>query len=141
MLKGFLIGNVGKAPEVRYTKTNKKIATFSVASTQGTGDNAVTIWTKCEAWEKTADIVEKYVTKGTQVYIDGRIELENWTDKEGNARTTLKMTVTELKLLGSKGTSQEAPAQQKQIEPWSQEAPAQTKQPEPWSQDETGLPF
>lgn len=109
MLKGFLIGNVGKAPEVRYTKTNKKIATFSVASTQGTGDNAVTIWTKCEAWEKTADIVEKYVTKGTQVYIDGRIELENWTDKEGKERTTLKIAISELKLLGSRASGESAP--------------------------------
>ena len=141
MLKALLIGNVGKNPDIKQTSTNKKFASFNVASTYGTGNDAVTTWVTCEAWERTADIVEKYVTKGSQVYVEGRVKLDTWTDKEGNARTTLKMTVTELKLLGSKGTSQESPAQQKQIEPWSQEVPAQTKQPEPWSRQEVDLPF
>lgn len=102
MFKGTTLGNVGKDPEVRYTKTNKKIASFSVASTEGKGADAVTTWVTCEAWDKTADIVEQYVVKGSQVYVEGPIKQETWTDKEGKERTTLKITVRELQLCGGR---------------------------------------
>lgn len=141
MLKALLIGHVGKNPDIKQTSTNKKIASFSVASTYGTGNDAVTTWVTCEAWERTAEIVEKYVGKGSQVYVEGRIKLETWTDKEGKERTSLKMVVAELKLLGSR-TSNDANDTKEAVEPWGQ-AQAERKQApvEPWSRDETGLPF
>lgn len=105
MFKGTILGNVGKDPEIRYTKTNKKIASFSVASTEGKGADAVTTWVTCEAWDKTADIVEQYVAKGSQVYVEGPVKQETWTDKEGKERTTLKITVRELQLCGGRAAS------------------------------------
>lgn len=142
MLKALLIGNVGKNPDIKQTSTSKKIASFSVASTYGTGNDAVTTWVTCEAWEKTAEIVEKYVGKGSQVYVEGRIKLETWTDKEGKERASLKMVVAELKLLGSR-TSNDANDTKEAVEPWGQAQAEPRKQApvEPWSRDETGLPF
>ena len=104
-----LIGNVGKDPEVRYLDGNSgqaKVATFTLATTERYRDrnNEVrenTEWHNIVAW-RSADVVEKYVRKGTQLYIEGRLRTRAWDDQTGNKRYTTEIVVDNLQLLGRK---------------------------------------
>lgn len=102
MFKATVIGNLGRDPDVRPLQSGKKVASFSVASTEKTGNGQETIWINCEAWEKTAEVAEKYLRKGSQVYIEGRMKLEKWTDKEGRERETYKLVIADMRLIGGK---------------------------------------
>ena len=126
--KAMLIGNVGRDPEVRYLDGNSgqaKVATFTLATTERYRDRngetrENTEWHNIVAWRSTADVVEKYVKKGTQVYIEGRIRTRAWDDQTGNKRYTTEIIADTLQLLGKKsdnpggqgGYQQTAPAQQ-----------------------------
>lgn len=112
--KVMLIGNVGKEPEVRYLdkQSNSKVASFSLATTERYKDRngemrELTEWHNIVAWRSTADIVEKYVHKGTQLYIEGRIRTRSWDDQNGNKRYTTEINVDNLQLLGRRADSQD----------------------------------
>ena len=108
--KVMLIGNVGRDPEVRYLDGNSgqaKVATFTLATTERFRDrNGETREnTECHnivAWRSTADVVERFVKKGTQVYIEGRIRTRSWDDQSGNKRYTTEILADNLQLLGKK---------------------------------------
>ena len=126
--KAMLIGNVGRDPEVRYLdgqNGNAKVATFTLAPTERYRDRngetrENTEWHNIVAWRNTADVVEKFVKKGTQVYIEGRIRTRSWDDQTGNKRYTTEIIADTLQLLGKRsdnpggqgGYQQGAPAQQ-----------------------------
>lgn len=99
-----LIGNLGGSPEVRTTETGKKLARFSVAtnesyrSTQGEKVSE-TQWHSLVAWGKTAEIAEKYLDKGTEVVVEGKLIHRNFVDKEGVKRFVTEVQVSELLLL------------------------------------------
>ena len=105
-----LIGNLGNDPEVRSTSGGNRMATFSLAtsrtwnSTSGERQEK-TEWHRCVAWNSKfstlADVVEKYVHKGDKLYVEGRIEYRQWTDKEGQTRYSTEINVRELIMLGS----------------------------------------
>lgn len=102
-----LIGNLGNAPEVRTTETGKKLVKFSVATNEiyrnANGEKIKeTQWHNLIAWGKVADIAEKYLLKGTEVAIEGKLINRNYTDKEGNKKYVTEIQVNELLLLGSK---------------------------------------
>jgi single-strand DNA-binding protein len=102
-----LIGNLGNAPEVRTTETGKKLVKFSVATNEiyrnANGEKIKeTQWHNLIAWGKLADIAEKYLLKGTEVAIEGKLINRNYTDKEGNKKYITEIQVNELLLLGSK---------------------------------------
>ena len=109
-----LIGNVGKDPEVRYLDGNNnpnsgstKVATFTLATTERYRDRngelrENTEWHNIVAWRNSADVAEKYIRKGTQVYIEGKLRTRSWTDQTGNKRYTTEVTVDNLQLLGRK---------------------------------------
>ena len=104
-----LIGNVGRDPEVRYLDGNNgaKVATFTVATTERYKDRngetrENTEWHNIVAWRNTADVVERFVRKGTQVYIEGRIRTRSWDDQTGNKRYTTEIIADTLQLLGKK---------------------------------------
>ena len=105
-----LIGNVGRDPEVRYLDGNSgqaKVATFTLATTDRYRDRngetrENTEWHNIVAWRNTAEVVEKYVKKGTQVYIEGRIRTRSWDDQTGNKRYTTEIIADTLQLLGKK---------------------------------------
>ena len=125
--KAMLIGNVGRDPEVRYLDGNNgqaKVATFTLATTERYRDRngetrENTEWHNIVAWRSTADVVEKFVKKGTQVYIEGRIRTRSWDDQTGNKRYTTEIIADTLQLLGKRsdnpggqgGYQQSAPAQ------------------------------
>mgnify|MGYP002672363205 CR=1 FL=1 len=112
--KVMLIGNVGKDPEVRYLDGNNnpnsgstKVATFTLATTERYRDRngelrENTEWHNIVAWRNSADVAEKYIRKGTQVYIEGKLRTRSWTDQTGNKRYTTEVTVDNLQLLGRK---------------------------------------
>jgi single-strand DNA-binding protein len=107
-----LIGNLGKDPEIRYTQGGEPIANFSLATSERwTGKDGQkqerTEWHRVEVFGKTAQVVRDYCQKGKQVYLEGQIHYDEWTDKDGNKRNTTKIRVSgpnsRLVLLGSRG--------------------------------------
>ena len=107
--KAMLIGNVGRDPEVRYLEGNNgaKVATFTLATTERYRDRngetrENTEWHNIVAWRNTADVVERFVKKGTQLYIEGRIRTRSWDDQNGNKRYTTEIIADTLQLLGKK---------------------------------------
>ena len=103
-----IIGNLGRDPELRYTPQGTAVCDFSVAVNDRKRDKAgewqdVTTWFKITFWGKQAENASKYITKGRQVYIEGRLQLEEWTDRDGNNRSTLAVQGSELQFLGERG--------------------------------------
>ncbi len=108
--KVMLIGNVGRDPEVRYldgNSGNAKVATFTLATTERYRDRngetrENTEWHNIVAWRGNADVVERFVKKGTQLFIEGRLRTRSWDDQTGNKRYTTEIIVDNLQLLGKK---------------------------------------
>jgi single-strand DNA-binding protein len=102
-----LIGNLGKAPEIITLDSGKKLAKFSIATNE-TYKNAQgekvqdTQWHNVIAWNKTAEIVEKYLDKGKEIAIEGKLTSRSYDDKEGNKRYITEVVCDELVMLGSK---------------------------------------
>jgi single-strand DNA-binding protein len=112
--KVILLGNVGKDPEVRYTQNGNAVATFSLATSdrrKAPDGQWVdhTEWHNLVAWGKTAETCGQYVKKGTQIYVEGRLQTRKWQDKEGNSRYTTEIVLNQMLLVGSRG--QGAPGQ------------------------------
>ncbi len=105
--KVILIGNVGKDPEVRYVDTNVAVANFAIATTEraftrsnGTQVPEKTEWHNVVVWRGLAQVVEKYVKKGTQLYIEGKLRSRSYDDKDGVKRYVTEIVVDVLQLLG-----------------------------------------
>ncbi|HPT43222.1 MAG TPA: single-stranded DNA-binding protein [Paludibacteraceae bacterium] len=106
--KAILVGNVGKEPEVRYLEKNVAVANFTLATTErgytmqnGTQVPDRTEWHNVVAWRNLAEIVEKYVRKGTQVYVEGKIQTRSW-EKDGVKRYTTEIYAETIQLLGKR---------------------------------------
>lgn len=118
--KVILIGNVGQDPEIRYTgdaANGAKVATIRLATTERYRDRngnlqEHTEWHSVVVWRNTADVVEKYVRKGTQLYIEGRIRTRSWDDQSGNKRYTTEIMADTLQLLGRRQDNQGGATQQ-----------------------------
>lgn len=109
--KVILVGRVGKDPEVKTVKDDKKVASFSLATDDFTKDSegkSKTTWHNISVWDKLAEVTEKFVKKGSQLYIEGRISHDEYTDKEGVKRIFTRITATQIDLLGSKKDSQDS---------------------------------
>ncbi len=110
-----IVGNVGRDPELRFTPGGSAVCDFSVAvnrtwtGADGQQQEKVT-WFKVTCWNKLAEVVNQYVTKGRQVLVTGDVDASAWTDKEGNARATLELNARDVKFLGSRDDAQAAPA-------------------------------
>jgi single-strand DNA-binding protein len=110
--KVILVGFLGRDPEVRYTKSSQAVASFSIATTEKwTGKDGnkeeKTEWHKITAWGKLGEICGEYLTKGKQVYIEGRLETKEWEDKEGIKRQTTEIVANNMTMLGQSGGSHE----------------------------------
>ncbi len=108
-----IIGNLGRDPELRYTPQGDAVCDFSVAVNDRKRDKAgewqdVTTWFKVTFWRKQAENASKYLTKGRQVYVEGRLQVEEWTDRDGKNRTTLVIQGSELQFLGSEERGDES---------------------------------
>ena len=122
--KVILIGNLGKDPEVRSIEGGAKVASFSLATNEvfkGKDGNKVeqTEWHNIVVWRGLAELAEKYLKKGSQIYLEGRIKTRSWDDKEGNKRYITEIVGDTMiflgKPVGSGGDS--APAHSPSVEP------------------------
>lgn len=103
-----LIGNLGRDPELRYTPQGSAVCDFSIAVNDRKRDKSgewqdVTTWFKITLWGKQAENASKYLTKGKQVYIEGRLQVEEWTDRDGNNRFTLAVQGSDMQFLSDGG--------------------------------------
>jgi single-strand DNA-binding protein len=106
--KVILVGNLGSDPEVRSTTGGQRVANFRMAtSRQWTGQDGQrqekTEWHSVVAWGKLAEIVERYLTKGKQVYVEGRLETRSWQDKENQTRYKTEIVCEQMQMLGRAG--------------------------------------
>ncbi|MBK7434246.1 MAG: single-stranded DNA-binding protein [Chitinophagaceae bacterium] len=104
-----LIGNLGLAPEIKHTESGKKLAKFSVATNEvyrnAKGEKVKeTTWHNLVAWGKLAELAEKYLTKGKEVAIEGKLISRNYTDKDGNKKYFTEIQVNEMLLMGEKAS-------------------------------------
>ena len=105
MNKIILTGNITKDAELRYTANDKAYSKFSIANNEGYGENKKTTFFNCTLWGKSAENLNRFLTKGQKVLITGKIELGKYTDKEGIERTTVDINVDSfggVELLGNK---------------------------------------
>lgn len=114
--KVILIGNLGRDPETRYTPSGAMNVSFSLAVNRRYTDSSGqqqenTTWFRVTGWGRLAETMDRLsqsgaLAKGRQVYVEGRLEAREWTDQNGQNRTSLEVNATELQLLGSRGESE-----------------------------------
>jgi single-strand DNA-binding protein len=100
-----IVGYLGRDPELRYTPQGKALCKMSIATTEKrknvTGEmEEHTTWFRVTAWERQAELANEYLAKGRQVYIEGRLRLEEYTDREGQKRFSAEVSATEIQFLG-----------------------------------------
>jgi single-strand DNA-binding protein len=138
--KAILVGNLGRDPEVRYTTSGMAVANFSIATSERWKDKNSgemqerTEWHRIVAWGRLGEICGEYLSKGRQVYIEGRIQTRDWEDRDGNKRYTTEIVASEMKMLGSKEGNSGYKA------PGSSELPEYDGPPLPEEQDDD-IPF
>lgn len=98
--KVFLIGNVGRDPEIKYLSNGDAVANFSLATTMKVKGEEKTEWHKIVAFGKVAEVIEKYVTKGSRLCVEGRLQTDEWEDKNGAKHYTTKIILSDLSMLG-----------------------------------------
>ncbi len=109
--KVILVGNLGQKPEMRYTATQTAVANLSIATTESwkdkeSGENRdKTEWHRVVFFGSLAEIAEKYLDKGSSVYVEGKIQTRKWQDRDGNDRYTTEVLGNQLTMLGSKSSS------------------------------------
>lgn len=104
--KIIVVGNLGRDPELRYTPQGNAVCDFSIATNEKRRDKSgemqdVTTWFKVTSWGKQAENASKYLSKGRSVYIEGRLRLEEYTDRDGKTRFSLEVTASEIQFLSS----------------------------------------
>ncbi|MFA6923397.1 MAG: single-stranded DNA-binding protein [Bacteroidales bacterium] len=102
-----LIGNLGKDPEVRHLENNVKVASFTMATSESYKNKegqkvTTTEWHNIVVWRNLAEIAEKYLHKGSQIYVEGKLRTRSWTDKENNKRYITEIIGDNFVMLGSK---------------------------------------
>ena len=106
--KVIIVGNLGKDPETRYAPSGDAVTNITVATTETWKDKATgerkeaTEWHRVVFWGKLAEIVDKYVKKGSQVYVEGRIETRKWTDKNGHDKYTTEIVADQMQMLSGR---------------------------------------
>ena len=106
--KVILVGNLGRDAELRYTPGGAAVATLNMATTEVWNDKSgqrqeKTEWHRVVLWGKTAESLNEYLTKGKQIYVEGRLQTRQWDDKDGNKRYTTEIRGDRVVLLGGGG--------------------------------------
>ena len=110
--KAILIGRLGSDPEIRYTPSGVAVANFSIATSEewkdkDTGDKQErTEWHRIVVWRRLAEICGEYLSKGRQVYVEGRIQTRSWEDRDGNKRYTTEIIANDVQFLGTRDMSE-----------------------------------
>lgn len=149
--KVILIGNLGNEPEIRYTAGGAAVANISLATAESWKDKESgeqqerTEWHRIVFFGRLAEIVGEYLHKGSQVYVEGRLQTRKWQDKEGHDRYTTEIVANEMQMLGGRsggGGSTNAGKPSKQEAPESAESQAPAKSAAPSEGDfDDDIPF
>ena len=120
--KVILIGNVGKDPEVRHLETGTAVSSFTLATTERYRNKAgelqdQTEWHNIVCWRNLAELSEKYIKKGAQIFVEGKIRTRSWTDQTGAKRYTTEIVADNIRLLDRKGSVPAAPAETPPVTP------------------------
>jgi len=109
--KIILVGNLGKDPELRYTPQGTPVCSFSMATNErrkdrSTGEtNDIATWFRVTLWGRQAETASQYLQRGNPVYIEGRMRVEEYTDRDGNKRYSLEVNATDMQFIGSNGNA------------------------------------
>ena len=119
--KIILFGNLGRDPELRYTPQGTPVCSFTMATNERRRDKAgefqdSTTWFRVSLWGRQAETASQYLTKGRPVYIEGRLRIDEWTDRDGRARYTLEVHATDMQFVGG-GRGEESPSTSRQEAP------------------------
>ena len=111
--KVILVGNLGKDPELKYTPSGAAVVTFSIATSERYKDRSgeqqeKTEWHNIVAWRQLAEICGKYLHKGKQVYIEGRLQHRSYDDRDGNKRYITEIVADQMQMLGGRGGGDES---------------------------------
>jgi single-strand DNA-binding protein len=103
--KVLLIGRLGANPEIRYTNTGTAVANFNLATSENWNDKngqrqERTEWHRVVVWGKLAELCEKYLAKGRQCFVEGRLQTRSWDDKDGNKKYTTEIVASSVQFLG-----------------------------------------
>ena len=152
--KVILVGNVGLDPEVRTTESGVKMARIRLATTERYTDRQtneakeLTEWHTVILWRGLADVVDRYVKKGSQLYIEGRLRTREWTDKDNIKRYSTEILADDMKLLGRRSDSQQGasqggyqPSQSGYVQPAAQSVQPPVSAPVVQQDDPDDLPF
>ncbi|APG24267.1 single-stranded DNA-binding protein [Syntrophotalea acetylenica] len=153
--KVILVGNLGKDPELRYTASGTAVANFSLATTERFKDRdgnsqEKTEWHNIVAWRQLAEICGKYLTKGRQVYIEGKIQTRSYEDRDGNKRYITEIVADQMQMLGRAGDDnsggggggyQRREPRQERSGGGSNNQPRQTEYEEPPFNPDDDIPF
>lgn len=113
-----LIGNLGNDPELRSTQSGSAVANITLATSESWRDKETqetkerVEWHRVIFFGRLAEVVNEYLRKGSQVYVEGRIQTRKWQDKDGNDRYTTEIVANEMQMLGSRGSNSESPTNQ-----------------------------
>ncbi|MBP6820253.1 MAG: single-stranded DNA-binding protein [Acidobacteria bacterium] len=140
-----IVGYLGKDPEIRYLPDGTAVCSFSMATTERKKDKSgeyqdATIWFKINVWGKQAEAANQYLSKGRQAYIEGRLSQQEYTDRDGNRRTSLEVRATDVQFLGPRGDGDGGGSQSS----YQQSPPAQRQSAPPSSDGGEGdenIPF
>lgn len=104
--KIIIVGNLGRDPELRYTPQGTAVCNFSVATSEKKKDKSgemqdQTTWFRVTLWNKQAETASKYLTKGSPIYVEGRLRIEEWSDRDGNNRFTLEVHATDMQFISA----------------------------------------
>lgn len=137
--RAMLIGRVGKNPEIKQISDTRKAAQFSLATTEKYKDRngetkENTEWHNIVAFDKTAELVERYVTSGMQLYIEGKLRTRSWEDRDGNKRYVTEILVGNIQFLESRKEEKHVPAP-------AQQKPKSAPLPPAGDDDDSDLPF
>lgn len=113
--KVILIGNLGADPEIKYLSNGTTVANFRIATSENRVNRAsgekttITEWHRIVAFGRLAEICGEYLSKGKQVYVEGRLRTRSWEDKDGNRRSTTEIVATQMQMLGAPGGAPTVP--------------------------------
>lgn len=114
--KIILVGNLGRDPELRYTPQGTPVCSFSLATNERRKDRSsgeakdTTTWFRVTLWGRQAETASQYLTRERPVYVEGRLRVEEWTDRDGKARHTLEVQATDMQFIGGGKTATETSA-------------------------------
>jgi single-strand DNA-binding protein len=137
-----IVGYLGKDPELRYTPQGDAVCNISVATTERRKDAAgeprdFTTWFRITLWRRQAELCAEYFHKGSQIYIEGRLRQDEYTDRDGNKRQSLVVTATDMQFIGPRGDGRPDESHYREEQPARQRS---GKEPAPRPEDDE-IPF